>query len=238
MSKTTKKTTTAKPAPIFCNNSACKFRGLTGFCFAHPGDTCPEGKIKPAQVQEPAKVQEPTPAPVKTKTLEERIKERAEKMGINPAKVIVSTVTAAPVKAPAPEPVKAPAADPTKAHKVRKPRAVKPEPVKAKEPAPVKKSPYASHLADWKDDTARNLHSEVRIKIAAWCATNATAEADEFALLMDDYQFIQESMNGTSGSLDDVGELLNFRLELDAELFERIKRVFGEKAATEILGCL
>ena len=234
MSKTTKKTTTAKPAPIFCNNSACKFRGLTGFCFAHPGDTCPEGKIKPATAQEPAKVQEPTPAPVKTKTLEERIKERAEKMGINPAKVIVSTVSVKkPVKEQEtpkghePAPVVKKALRKIKAAMERKP-----------EPEPVKKSPYTDNLADWKDDTARNLHSEVRVKIAAWCATNATAEADEFSLLMDDYQFIHESMNGTSGSLDDVGELLNFRLELDAELFERIKRVFGEKAATEIHGCL
>ena len=195
MSKTTKKTTTAKPAPIFCNNSACKFRGLTGFCFAHPGDTCPEGKIKaPAQVQEPAKVQEPTTAPVKT---------------------------------PSPEPVKAPAADPTPTHKVRKPRAVKPE------PAPVKKSPYTDHLADWKDDTARKLHTEVRFRIAAWCRENATVEVEEFALLMSDYQYIQdESTNGITPELQD------FRLELDDELFDRIKRVFGEKAATEIHGCL
>lgn len=234
MSKTTKKTTTAKPAAIQCNNTACKFCGITGFCFAHPGDTCPEGKIKaPAPVQEPAKVQETAPAPVKTKTLEERIKERAAKMGINPAKVIVSTVTAAPVKAPAPEPVKAQAADPTPAHKVRKPRAVKTETAKAPEPAPVKKSPYTDHLADWKDDTARNLHSEVRVKIAAWCATTATAEADEFALLHADYLYIlEESTNGITPELQD------FRLELDDELFERIKRVFGEKAATEIHGCL
>lgn len=233
MSKTTKKTTTAKPAAIQCNNTACKFCGITGFCFAHPGDTCPEGKIKPAPVQEPAKVQETAPAPVKTKTLEERIKEQAAKIGINPAMVIVSTVTATPVKAPAPEPVKAQAADPTPAHKVRKPRAVKTEAVKVQEPAPVKKSPYTSHLADWKDDTARNLHTEVRFKITSWCATNATAEVDEFTLLLNDYLYIlEESTNGISKDLQD------FRLELDDELFERIKRVFGEKAATEIHGCL
>ena len=230
MSKTTKKTTTAKPAPIFCNNSACKFRGLTGFCFAHPGDTCPEGKIKaPATVQEPAKVKEPTPAPVKTKTLEERIKERAEKMGINPAKVIVSTVSVKePVKAQEtpkghePAPVVKKALRKIKAAMERKP-----------EPAPVKKSPYTDHLADWKDDTARNLHSEVRVKIASWCATNATAEADEFALLHADYLYIlEESTNVISKDLQD------FRLELDDELFERIKRVFGENAETEIHGCL
>ena len=188
MSKTTK-TTTAKPAPIQCNNTACKFCGLTGFCFAHPGDKCPDGKIN-------------APAPE-------------------------------PVKAQEPKPVKEPAADPTPAHKVRKPRAVKPETVKAQEPAPVKKSTYTDHLADWKDDTARNLHSEVRVKIAAWCATNATAEVEEFALLMSDYLYIlEESTNGISKDLQD------FRLELDDELFERIKRVFGEKAATEIHGCL
>ena len=192
MSKKTKKTTTAKPAPIQCNNTACKFRGLTGFCFAHPGDTCPEGKIKPATAQEPAKVEKHEPAPVKAN-----------------------------------------AADPTPAHKVRKPRAVKPETVKATEPAPMKKSPYTDHLADWKDDTARNLHTEVRFRIAAWCRENATAEVEEFALLMSDYQYIQdESTNGISR------ELQEFRLELDAELSERIKRVFGEKAATEIKGCL
>ena len=208
MSKTTKKTTTAKPAPIQCNNTACKFCGITGFCFAKPGDICPEGKIKaPATVQEPAKVQETAPAPVKTKTLEERIKERAAKMGINPAKVIVSTVKA-------PEPVKA-------------------KPVKVQEPAPVKKSPYTAHLADWKDDTERNLHTEVRFRIAAWCRENATAEVEEFALLMSDYQYIlDESTDGISLELQD------FRLELDDDLFDRIKRVFGEKAATEIHGCL
>ena len=207
MSKTTKKTTTAKPAAIQCNNTACKFCGITGFCFAKPGDTCPEGKIKPAQVQEPAKVQETAPAPVFPKEVKDK----------NTAIQAIAAAHAANEQA----------------HKVRKPRAVKTESVKAKEPAPVKKSPYTSHLADWKDDTVRNLHSEVRVKIASWCATNATAEADEFALLHADYLYIlEESTNSISKDLQD------FRLELDDELFERIKRVFGEKAATEIHGCL
>ena len=235
MSKTTKKTTTAKPAAIQCNNTACKFCGITGFCFAKPGDTCPDGKIKPAPVQEPAKVQETAPAPVKTKTLEERIKERAAKMGINPAKVIVSTVSVKePAKAQETPKGHEPAPVVKKAlRKIKTAMERKPEPVKVKEPAPVKKSPYTDHLADWKDDTARNLHSEVRVKIASWCATNATAEADEFALLHADYLYIlEESTNGISKDLQD------FRLELDDELFERIKRVFGEKAATEIHGCL
>ena len=224
---TKKKAASVLAARIPCNNTACKFCGITGFCLAKPGDTCPEGEIKePAQAQEPAKIQETAPAPVKTKTLEERIKERAAKMGINPAKVIVSTVAPASVQ----EPTQAQ----EKPRKVRKPRAVKPEaPAPAQDPAPVKKSPYTDHLEDWKDDTARNLHSEVRVKIASWCATNATAEADEFALLHADYLYILEcSDNGISKELQD------FRLELDDELFERIGRVFGEKAATEIHGCL
>ena len=210
MSKTTKKTTTEKPAAIPCNNTACKFCGITGFCFAKPGYECPDGKIKaPAQVQEPAKVQEPTTAPVKTKATEP-VKSPETPKGHEPAPVVKKTLS-----------------------KIKAAMERKPEPVKAKEPAHVKKSPYTDHLADWKDDTARNLHTEVRFRIAAWCRENATAEVEEFALLMADYQYIQdESTNGITTELQD------FRLEIDAELFERIKRVFGEKAATEIHGCL
>ena len=99
--------------------------------------------------------------------------------------------------------------------------------------APAKKSPYTDHLAAWTDMTERNLHTEVRVKIATWCLDNATAEVEEFALLLADLEYI------AAESADSITrELQEFRRELSDELIERIGRVFGREAALEIKGCL
>ena len=94
-------------------------------------------------------------------------------------------------------------------------------------------TPYAEFLTTWRQLTHENEHTRARIDIATWCAANAKAEADEFALVLDDLRYIER---GSAEGMSD--ELLAFRDELTDELGERIARVFGGEAEKAIMATL
>ena len=94
-------------------------------------------------------------------------------------------------------------------------------------------TPYAEFLTTWRQLTHENEHTRARIDIAMWCAANAKAEADEFALVLDDLRYIER---GAGEGMSD--ELLAFRDELTDELGERIARVFGGEAEKAIMATL
>lgn len=105
----------------------------------------------------------------------------------------------------------------------------------APEPEAVKYqgTPYAEFLTTWRQLTHENEHTRARIDVATWCAANAKAEVDEFALVLDDLRYIER---GSAEGMSD--ELLAFRDELTDELGERIARVFGGEAEKAIMATL
>ena len=103
------------------------------------------------------------------------------------------------------------------------------------EPKPVTDGPTPGGWEPelWRKMTDRNDHNGVRMAVSNWATANATAEVEEFSLLAQDFAYI-----ASEGADSMTPELLDFRLELDAELIERIGRVFGREAAFKINGCL
>ena len=97
-------------------------------------------------------------------------------------------------------------------------------------------TPSPAMLADWADDTDRNLHSEVRIKIADWaarnkpddCYTNAFGDLSQaFGKVM---WLIDHGMSHSS--------LMQYRNELTNTLEEMIGEVYGEDVRKMIHDCL
>lgn len=122
------------------------------------------------------------------------------------------------------------------AHKPRKPRAKKPTtPAVEAKPKAVTDGPTPGGWEPelWRKMTDRNDHNGVRMAVSNWATANATAEVEEFSLLAQDFAYI-----ASEGADSMTPELLDFRLELDAELEERVKRVYGADKWAQVAACL
>jgi len=182
-------------------------------------------------------------------TFEERIKARAARMGIDPKKIIVATVSASPVKkATTPAPVKAEtvketatAPAPVKAEKTPATVKAKKTPAAkkaAKAPAapavpdrvPLAVTSYKKHLKEWADMTDRNCHLDLRREIIKWAITEADVEKDELREMLEDTDWM-EQVRDVEKNCDLYGELF---LMLDMELADRLTRLFGPETCKAI----
>ena len=96
-------------------------------------------------------------------------------------------------------------------------------------------------VGKWEPDVwtrlAKSHPVEARAAAAAWAATDATAERDELMGLVSDYLFLA-SGNADAEIVDALErDGLDYRGQLDAELSERVRRVYGPEKWEQIAAC-
>ena len=93
----------------------------------------------------------------------------------------------------------------------------------------------------WEPDVwtrlAKSNPVEARAAAAAWAATDATSEKDELMGLVADYLFL--AFGNADAEIVDALERdgLDYRGQLDAELAERVRRVYGPEKWEKVAAC-
>ena len=202
------------------------------------GKPCTDRETAPA----PAPVVKCSPAQAKAsnEAIKKAVKDRAARIGIDPAKVVVSTVETKPAAAkPAAKQPEAPKAKPAAPKSApAKPEAKKPA---AKKPEAKKKTPafdsYKGSLAGWRKLTADNNHDEVRAQIATWAAVQPTPEDDfkELSRCLDIYASIACVHEAIGHG---VKELLTLRVKTDSAFFAAVKNAMGAEVEKDLRSCL
>lgn len=98
-------------------------------------------------------------------------------------------------------------------------------------------TPSPAMLADWADDTDRNLHSEVRIKIADWAARN---RPDGCNCLVP-FETLSEAFGKVMWLIDKglcYSSIMGYRNELTDTLEKEIGDVYGEDVRQMVHNCL
>ena len=98
-------------------------------------------------------------------------------------------------------------------------------------------TPTPAELKDWADDTDRNLHSEVRIKIANWAAQNEPDDVNcytKFKKLQHAFEKVMWLIDNEFG----YSSLMVYRNELTHTLEEEIEKVYGADVRQMVHNCL
>ena len=193
--------------------------------FASANETAPETTPTPAPVTETAKASD------NFQTVELKAKPDNSGFYIAPE----TEDETAKDETPAPKP---------KAKKPRRERKAKAKPETLGTSAPLKVKPtavlppselkWSDNVDGWKHLTEINEHDKVRIEIADWATAHAP-DVPEFAMLALDFRMIASRSDNDGYSTEDY---LEWRLEDEHEMLERIGKKFGAETESGIRACL